>query len=147
MGNLYCIDLDKAKKKAAPKKAPPKKAPPKKAAPKKASPKKAVPKKAVDKTKTTTEKIKTKKKKEICNLLGKETKLNGEYLVNPHTNRKIKRDGPTAEKIFKGCNLFPKKKTKKFLKEQAEVFKQKVVNPISAYKIGIQKGTFKKFMK
>ena len=134
MGNLYCIDLDKAKKKAAPKKA----------APKKAAPKKAV---AKTKTKTTTGKIKTKKKKEICNLLGKETKLDGEYLVNPHTNRKIKRDGPTAEKIFKGCNLFPKKKTKKFLKEQAEVFKEKVVNPISAYKIGIQKGTFKKFMK
>ena len=134
MGNLYCIDLDKAKKKAAPKKA----------APKKAAPKKAV---AKTKTKTTTGKIKTKKKKEICNLLGKETKLDGEYLVNPHTNRKIKRDGPTAEKIFKGCNLFPKKKTKKFLKEQAEVFKEKVVNPITAYKIGIQKGTFKKFMK
>ena len=134
MGNLYCIDLDKAKKKAAPKKA----------APKKAAPKKAV---AKTKTKTTTGKIKTKKKKEICNLLDKETKLDGKYLVNPHTNRKIKRDGPTAEKIFKGCNLFPKKKTKKFLKEQAEVFKEKVVNPISAYKIGIQKGTFKKFMK
>ena len=139
MGNLYCIDLDKAKKKAAPKKAAPKKA-----APKKASPKKAV---AKTNTKTTTGKIKTKKKKEICNLLGKETKLDGEYLVNPHTNRKIKRDGPTAEKIFKGCNLFPKKKTKKFLKEQAEVFKEKDVNPISAHKIGIQKGTFKKFMK
>ena len=139
MGNLYCIDLDKAKKKAALKKAAPKKA-----APKKASPKKAV---AKTNTKTTTGKIKTKKKKEICNLLGKETKLDGEYLVNPHTNRKIKRDGPTAQKIFKGCNLFPKKKTKKFLKEQAEVFKEKVVNPISAYKIGIQKGTFKKFMK
>ena len=139
MGNLYCIDLDKAKKKAALKKAAPKKA-----APQKASPKKAV---AKTNTKTTTGKIKTKKKKEICNLLGKETKLDGEYLVNPHTNRKIKRDGPTAQKIFKGCNLFPKKKTKKFLKEQAEVFKEKVVNPISAYKIGIQKGTFKKFMK
>ena len=31
MGNLYCIDLDKAKKKAAPKKAAPKKTAPKKA--------------------------------------------------------------------------------------------------------------------
>ena len=136
MGNLYCIDLDKANKKK--KTTTKKEAEPKK---KKES------KKPATKTKTTTTTAKTKKKKEVCNILQKQTKLQGEMLVNPYTNRKIKRDGPVAQKIFKGCNLFPKKKTKKFLKEQAQVFQQKVVNPLSAYKIGIEKGTFKKLMK
>ena len=141
MGNLYCIDLDKANKKK--KMTGKKEAEPKK---KKESDKKPATKPKT-KTTTTTAKTKTKKKKEVCNILQKQTKLQGKMLVNPYTNRKIKRDGPVAQKIFKGCNLFPKKKTKKFLKEQAQVFQQKVVNPLSAYKIGIEKGTFKKFMK
>ena len=141
MGNLYCIDLDKANKKK--KMTSKKEVEPKK---KKESKKTATKPKTKTTTKTTTT-TKTKKKKEVCNILQKQTKLQGEMLVNPYTNRKIKRDGPVAQKIFKGCNLFPKKKTKKFLKEQAQVFQQKVVNPLSAYKIGIEKGTFKKLLK